>query len=249
MLKIIASVGLAWLVLLGAAEAAKVTVDLGTAQGITLVGAINRWDQDGNPRRPVDPKAKVDAPYVDAKATHAGRGQWVFANLAPGKYDLVILAEGRRRIEGFQFVPVLEFDPIIGAESAVDDETRQQIADDIGKSRHYENRVEPLLMAGDKKAVRVLMMLLRDQPTSYTPGAGTLRHEIWQYTFNYGAWQKEKRTRVLDRVLAQVSELRQWTWLWDPRLGGIEVKNSPVTIRYEMPGQSGPRKLKGFYPY
>ena len=50
-------------------EAAEVTVDLGNAQHVTLVGAINRWDQDGNHRRPVDPKAAIGAPRLDAKAT------------------------------------------------------------------------------------------------------------------------------------------------------------------------------------
>ena len=99
------------------------------------------------------------------------------------------------------------------------------------------------------KVVRVLVMLIRDKPTSYTPGAGTMRHEIWQYTWKYGGWQKEKRTRVLDRVLLQVSELRRWTWLWDARLGGIEVKGAPLNVKYELSKPSATRELKGLYPY
>ena len=55
-----------------------------------------------------------------------------------------------------------------------------------------------------------------------------MRHEIWQYSWNYGGWQKEKRTKVMDRVMLHRDELRKWTWLWDPKLGGIEVGSTPL---------------------
>ena len=84
------------------ATAGRLTVKLGKAQGVTFVGAIQRWDEDGNHRRVPDAKAKVDAPAVDAKAVDAGGGSWVFQKLPPGKYDLVILAKDRRRLEGYQ---------------------------------------------------------------------------------------------------------------------------------------------------
>jgi hypothetical protein len=143
----------------------------------------------------------------------------------------------------------LEFDPFFPPNATADDDTREFITDHIKKSRHYENKVVPLYMGGDKKAVRVLVMLIRDKPTSYKPGVGTIRHEIWQYTWKYGGWQKEKRTKVMDRILLPVSQLRQWTWLWDPKLGGIEVKSSPMTIKYELLKRSGTQRLKGLYPY
>jgi hypothetical protein len=75
-----------------------------------------------------------------------------------------------------------------------------------------------------------------------------MRHEVWQYDWKYGGWVKNKRTRVLDRILMQVSGLRQWTWVWDPKLGGIEVKKDPITIEYDLP-QPGDKRLKGLYPY
>ncbi len=232
-----------------AARAAKVTVDLGNARRVTLVGAINRWDLDGNSRRPVDPKAKINAPYVDASAAAVGKGKWVFKDLPSGTYDLLIMAEGRVRIEGFQFVPVLEFDPFFPPDAEVDQDAREYVFDHIKKSPHYENKVQPMYLAGDEKTVRVLVMLLRDKATTYTPGAGTIRHEVWQYTWQYGGWKKEKRTRVFDRILMQVSDLRQWTWLWDAKLGGIEVEDSPLTIEYQLPRSSGSKRLKGLYPY
>ena len=231
------------------AEGAQVTVELGDSRGVTLVGALGRWDDEGNLRRPVDPKAKIDAPRVDFKAADAGNNRWMFEDLPPGKYDLLIVAEGRVRIEGFTYAPVLEFDPFFPADATTDEDTRKLITTDVKRSRHYENKVVPLYMGGDKKVVRVLVMLIRDKPTSYKPGIGTIRHEIWQYTWQYGGWRKDKRTRVLDRLLLQVSQLRRWTWLWDGKLGGIEVKSQPITVRYELPKQSATKKLKGLYPY
>jgi hypothetical protein len=232
----------------GTLRAAKVVVDLANGQGVKFVGAVSRWDSDGNHRRNPDQNAKIDAPYFDATAVNSNTSQWVFKDLPPRKYDLVILGE-RLRIEGFEFVPVKEFDPFFPPTATVaDEEARDFILNDIKKSRHYENKVEPLYAGGDKKAVRILVMLLRDQPTSYTPGSGTIRHEIWQYSWHYGGWEKEKRTKVMDRILMQVADLRQWTWVWEPKLGGIEVKDKPITIKYEMPRGSD-KKLKGLYPY
>ena len=246
-----ATLCLALTVAASATRAAKVTVDLGDSQGVSFVGAFNRWDMDGNHRRPVNPKAKIDSPEVDAVAKHSGDNQWVFEDLKPGTYDLVILAGQRVRIEGWHYPPVLEFDPVFPPDATTDDDTREFITDDIRKARHYENKVGPLHMGGDKKAVRVLVMLIRDKPTSYEgemPGAATMRFEVWQYDWRYGGWAKNKRTKVMHRVILTRGELRQWTWLWEPKLGGLEVGKSPVTIEYELPGRSD-RTLKGLYPY
>jgi hypothetical protein len=235
----------------GMLQAADLTVELGTAKDVTFVGAVQRWDKDGNHRRLPDPKAKIDAPAVDAQATDAGQGRWVFKDLPKGKYDLVILCKDRRRLEGFQYVPVKEFDPFFAGDASTDDETREFILDDIKKSPHYENKVEPLYLGGDQKAVRVLVMLVRDKPTSYEgdfPGAATIRHEIWQYNWNYGGWQKEKRTKVMDRLIMHRDELRKWTWLWDAKLGGIEMGERPIKIEYEVPAGDA-KRLKGLYPY
>lgn len=230
--------------------AGDLTVELGDSQNITFVGAIQRWDQDGNLRKLPDQKAKIDAPAVDATAEKLDVEKWLFKNLSAGKYDLVILAKSRVRIEGFQYAPVKEFDPFILPDAVVEEDARDFIIEDIKKSPHYENKVEQLGLAGDNKAVRVLMMLIRDKPTSYereSPGAATIRHEIWQYSWNYGAWQKEKRTKVMDRILIPRDELRKWTWLWDAKLGGIELKNQQVSIKYDIP-KTASQQLKGLYP-
>jgi hypothetical protein len=234
------------------AFAAELSVELGNAQNVTFVGAIQRWDTDGNPRNLPDPKAKIDSPFVDATAEKNNGDKWLFKDLPNGKYDLVLLAKERIRIEGFQYVPVKEFDPFFPPDTSIDEETRDFIIDDINKSPHYENKVEPLYLVGDKKAVRVLVMLIRDKSTSYeqeSPGAATIRHEIWQYSWNYGAWQKEKRTKVMDRALMHRDQLRKWTWLWDSKLGGIDVNDQSVSVKYDLPKSPASQQLKGLHPY
>jgi hypothetical protein len=235
------------------AMAAKLTVTLTNGQNVKMVGAFRRWNEDGDFRKKVNPKAKIDVPEVDFVATRGERGTWVLQNLPAGRYDLVIMIGDHIRIEGFDYPPMLQFDPFLSRETPVDEETRDWVFDDIKKSKHYENKVVPLHLASDKegKTVRVLVMLIRDQVTSYEgdmPGAATIHHEIWQYTNNYGGWAKERRTKVLDRSILPRDDLRKWTWLWDPKLGAILVKQAPVHIEYAIPSASD-KKLQGLYPY
>ena len=252
------SVAGCWLLLAGmiglpCAIAGDLVVWLSNDADVTMVGAIGRWDQDGNARRPVNTKAKIQSPRVDARATKKNNGMWIFKNLPAGRYDLVILAKGHIRIEGFEYPPVLEFDPFLQHGHVPDEETRKTIIEDIAQSRHYENKVKPLYMSGDDKTVRVLVQLLRDQKTSYDGQYGrpvaTLRHEIWQYTNRYGAWTKEKRTRVLDRILMGRRELGYWTWVWVPELGGIEVpRTGKVTVRFAIPKTFSGQRYHGLFP-
>ena len=125
------------------ARAGTLTVELPSGGDVTFVGAFQRWDQDGNLRKPVNPKAAIERPEVDATAVRDGENRWVFKDLKPGKYDLVILAKGRVRIEGWEYAPVLEFDPFFPATATAKPDAREFIVDDIKKSRHYENKVEP----------------------------------------------------------------------------------------------------------
>jgi hypothetical protein len=235
------------------ALAGDLMVDLGKREGISLVGVIQRWDEDGKARFPVDPKAKIDSPRVDARAREVEKGRWAFRNLRKGRYDLVILAGTRVRVEGFSYPPINEFDPFLSSNAKPpDDETRELVSADISKSRHYENKVTPLFMAGDEKQVRILMQLVRDQPTSFDSEFGspvaTVRHEVWQYTNNYGGWVKDRRTEVLDRILMAKADFHRWTWIWEPRLGGIEVGEKPLTVVFEIPRQFNSEKAKGWFP-
>ncbi|MBC7353591.1 MAG: hypothetical protein H5U08_14615, partial [Thermogutta sp.] len=65
--------------------AGSFTLRIKGAPPLRLVGVIQRWDQDGNPVKPVDPKAKIDAPdCIPAKQT--AEGVWQVEKLAPGRY-------------------------------------------------------------------------------------------------------------------------------------------------------------------
>ncbi len=220
---------------------------------LAFVGAIQRWRSNGNLTRAVDPKARIDSPQVTAIGKLAADGTWVFSGLAAGRYDLVLLTRDKTRIEGFGYPPVLEFDPFYNAQDEPPAAAVQWITNDIKQSRYYENKVTPLHFAGNDKQVRVFMQLLRDKPTSFDSTLGqpaaTLRHEVWQYTHKYGAWSKEKRTRVVDRLLMPKSELRTWTWVWDPRLGMIELREKAVTLNYSLPKATADKSLPGLYPY
>jgi len=241
-------VGLNQVVLL----AGELVVDLGQAEGVTFVGALSRWDADGNPRTPVNPKAKIEAPEVTARAERQGSNRWVFKNLPPGRYDLVLLARERVRIEGFHYPPVIEFDRFLLPDAQAPEEAREWIVKDMAKSAHYENKVTPLFLAGNDKQVRILVQLVRDLPTSYDGDFGTqaatVRHEVWQYTNRYGTWSKERKTKILDRLLLANSEFQRWTWVWEPALGGIEVKAEPVRVTYTLPANFDPEKLRGWMP-
>jgi len=245
---------LAGLTAFGPAPAGELVLKLRNDAGVTFVGAVQRWDADGNPRRPVNPKAKIDRPEVTAEARRRDAHTWVFAKLPPGRYDLVILAKDRVRVEGFHYPPVREFDPLLPPTArGPDDETRAMILKHIAKGKHYENKVDALFLAGDGKEVRALVQLVRDQPTSYDAEVGfavaTVRHEVWQYSYRYGAWTREKATKILDRVLLPRAEFRRWTWAWEPRLGGIEVRDgAAAVVEYDFPGRFDPNSGRGWFP-
>ncbi len=235
------------------ANCGELQLKLSNAERVTFVGAFRRWDADGNPLKPVNPKAKIETPEVDAQAESNEEGLWTFRKLLPGRYDLVLLAKDRVRIEGFHYPPITEFDPALPSNApAPPDEVRDWIRKDIAAARHYENKVTPLFMTGDRKQVRVFMQLLRDDTTSFDADFGapvaTLRHEFWQYTNRAGGWVKERKTKVVDRLLTAKSELHRWTWVWIPELGGIEMADKPVRISYQIPRTFRPASTSGLIP-
>lgn len=213
-----------------ALQAGELRLRLENSDAVNFVGAFRRWDADGNPLKPVNPKAKIDVPEVDAQATSQDAGVWHFKQLEPGRYDLVLLLRDRVRVEGFHYPPIAEFDPTLPGQSpAPPAEIADWIRKDIAAARHYENKVTPLAMTGDRKQVRILMQLLRDDATSFDADFGapvaTLRHEFWQYTNRGGGWVKDRKTKVIDRLIGAKSDVTRWTWTWLPELGGIEIES------------------------
>jgi hypothetical protein len=230
--------------------AGELQLRLTQAERVTFVGAFRRWDADGNPSKPINPKASIEAPEVDAQAESESEGVWTFRELPEGRYDLVLMVKNRIRIEGLHYPPLVEFDSALPGDSpAPSDEVRDWIREDVAAVRHYENRVTPLFMTGNQKQVRLFMQLLRDKPTSFDAEFGapvaTLRHEFWQYTNRAGGWVKERKTKVVDRTLLAKDELMRWTWVWIPELGGIEISKRPVQLEFRVPKEFKPGVAAG----
>ena len=142
--------------------AAKLTLDLGNVQGIKLWAPSSAWDSDGNANKLVDKDQKIDQPQVQFTAEDSGHGKWVFADLPPASYDLVIMLD-KVRIEGFSYPPVMEFDPFIPPTATAVEEAQTYISDDIKKSPQYENKMACLYCGGNKKVTRALVQLLAGQ--------------------------------------------------------------------------------------
>ncbi len=235
-----------------AVRAGDLRVEVTPESKVAWVGVVRRFNPDGTLARPVNPKAKFESPYCDAKIA-GGRG--TLTNLKPGIYDAIVLLKTGERIEGYHWPVFNEFeDPNDPAfQSAPPDDVAETIREKIAGTRYYENKVTPLDMAGNEEKVRVLMQLLRDRKTSYDGVYGapvaTLRYEIWQFTNYYGGWERDKTSRVLHRILEARDSLRKKTWVWDRKLGGIQVGRAgpAATLRYQIPEDL--KTLPGLHPY
>ncbi len=213
----------------------------------------------------------IKAPWVDYRAVNQGGGKWVIESLPAGTYDLIIVKAGaKQRFEGWRYAPVLDFEAffppdakvlrdkdIDGKMETVEDEESLTFVDrTIRQSKHYENKVVPLYFGGNyrkgqvrPKQVRALVMLIRDEGTTLDGTSATMRFEIWQFEDRSGGYVKQKRTHVLHRIIMPRGELAQWTWLWDPALGNINVeKKGDTKVEYTIPDPDD-STLKGLRPY
>ncbi len=228
--------------------AGDLVVEIKPGERVARIGVVRRFDTDGGLVRAVDPKAKFDAPYLDAVSTDKPAR---FTGLEPGVYDMVLFLNDGTRIEGYHWPPFGEFeapdDPAF--RDAPPEEVSETIREQISHTRFYENKVTPLAMAGNEEHVRVLMQLLRDDPTSFDAEFGapvaTLRYEIWQYTNQFGGWTRDKQGKVLHRMLEARAMQQQRTWLWDTELGGVKVTDAVDTKRVEYQLADDLRDLPG----
>jgi len=212
----------------GSIEAAELTVRIDGEATFDAVGLVRRWDALGLPLQKHEGRVQLARPDFSVRLTRRAPGLWR-AKVPEGVYDLCLVSKRRRvRLEGFHYPPVIDFDPVWVRPPEAPAGGVRALCGWIRRTRFYENKVTPLFAAGDKKAVRVLVQLLRDERTSYDALYGepvaTLRYEFWQFTHRLGVWDKEKRTRLVVRTIVPRAELRRWTWLWSPELGGIQIK-------------------------
>ena len=222
-----------------------------TAVDFDQVGLVRRWDELGLPLGRVDPKARIDTPKLSVPLRRGQDGVWQADGVPDGTYDLCLVSRKRAvRIEGFHFPPVIDFDPIWRKPPTPPADAVRFVHDWVKKTRFYENKVTPLYIAGNEQTVRVFVQLLRDTGTTYDAQYGapvaTLRYEFWQFTNRLGVWDKERRTRLIYRLIMPRDELARWHWLWSPELGGIEVKGT-VRVRLKLPSAEDPN-VAGLLP-
>jgi hypothetical protein len=228
--------------------AGELTVTIEPADRVASVGVVCRFAEDGSLLRPIDPKATFDAPHRD---TVAERVPATFRDLKTGTYDLIVFLKDGTRLEGFH-IPL--FDELDDADSEIfsrppAEEVQTEIRKLIKSGRYYENKVTPLFFRGSEQHARVLMQLVRDEPTSFDTEFGapvaTVRYELWQFTNRFGSWSRERKSKILHRVLEPKERLTKRRWLWTSALGGIritgEAPDQKLTYRIperltELPG-------------
>lgn len=221
---------------LGSVTAGDLVVSVTPADRVARLGVARRFDDDGALVRPVDPRARFDAPYLDF-VTESSPAR--FENLPAGTWDVILFLDDGTRLEGYHWPMFNEFeDPDDPAfQHPPSDEVAEIIREQIAQNRYYENKVTPLALAGDDEHVRVLMQLLRDDKTSFDAQFGspvaTLRYEVWQFTNNFGGWTRDKGARVLHRILEARDRMHTRTWLWEEKLGGIRIADDGESVRLE----------------
>ena len=102
----------------------------------------------------------------------------------------------------------------------------------------FENRKRVLDVDGTGERARVLVEKIRDKPTSLPVKEPTAfwRIEIFDFRKYYGGWSKEKYT-VIVRQKVPIRTFRTYRWMFEKRLGGIDVNAVGVTpvATYEVP--------------
>jgi hypothetical protein len=232
-------------------QAGELTVTIESADRVASVGVVRRFAEDGSLLRPIDPKATFDAPHRDAVAE---RVPATFRDLSTGTYDLIIFLKDGTRLEGIH-IPV--FDELDDVDSETfsrppAEEVQTEIRKLIKSGRYYENKVTPLFLRGNEQHTRVLMQLVRDEPTSFDAEFGapvaTVRYELWQFTNRFGSWSRDRKSKVLHRVLEPKERLRKRRWLWTSALGGIRITGEAPDqkLTYRIPERLA--ELPGLHP-
>lgn len=130
--------------------------------------------------------------------------------------------------------------PRKAAEPLTDDD-RQHFADYLDRMETFENKKRILLIEGDSGWARVLVELIRDEPTTLRVREPSMiyRVEVWDFTRQFGTWRKafERARAVQYRALMPIVAFHKTTVVFDPRLGGFHpTRQQPaITVRYTLP--------------
>ena len=206
--------------------AGELTISIEPAERVASIGVVRRFGEDGKLLRAVDPKATFTAPHRDAKSESVPA---TFRELPEGTYDVIVFLKDGTRLEGFH-MPVFDELDETGTESfsqPPSEEVQTEIRRLIKVGRYYENKVTPLFIRGNDERTRVLVQLVRDEPTSLDADFGapvaTVRYELWQFTNRFGSWSRDRKSKILHRVLEAKDKFKQRRWLWTSDLGGQRI--------------------------
>jgi len=186
--------------------------------------------------------------YDLAIETKGGRTDGIVLHLegeeAKPTYDLEV-ATGKLTAQRFDIQPFLEENQVVDDKER-DAIVRQQLRinklmDYIGKLstvQRFEDKVRPLWVHGTRDEAIVLMELTRDREFyASKQGEAIWRIETWPFQWVSGVWHKPRKgLRVWQRLRLQGDAWTKLGYVFDPRLGGIEVKaGKDTTVDHALP--------------
>ncbi|MEW6357223.1 MAG: hypothetical protein AB1696_12915 [Planctomycetota bacterium] len=168
---------------------------------------------------------------------NSNTGEYVIKKLPAGKVDLVVTL-GNGVIEGVD----LTLEPHDQANEPFSDEDKatitKWIVDNFALGKEFENKGRPLYFSGNGQHCNVLVEKIRDRAFHAGKDQAVYRVEIWLFDKMYGTWRKRAhREKVIVRERLSLSDCKRRAFFFDPKLGGIEVKDEgkATTFDYAIP--------------
>lgn len=117
---------------------------------------------------------------------------------------------------------------------------RDKLVEWVDNVKAFENKRRVLFVRGNDASAKVLVELIRDEPTTLAARESTVfwRVEVWSFRKLHGGWEKTD-SDVIDREKLTERDFRKLNWIFDPRLGGFEVpeKGRATVPEYKVPGK------------
>lgn len=191
------------------------------------------------------PAIAKEVPVREYKGRLLEGGARYEIELPAGTYDLHVELEDGRIFEGADL-------RVRAADAAppLSERDEKAIRERVASMKLFENERHILAISGSGDRARILVRLVRTEPTSYDGEFGEpvaiSRWEIWEFRKRTGSWVKEG-AKVLRRFLVPKRKLGELRWDFLPSLGGVDVAAGAQTIRdialgQETSQQSLPRK-------
>jgi len=158
----------------------------------------------------------------------------------PRDFDLIVaLTQG-----GPGEISVLPVSP------GMTEKDREWIVNWVNQLKIFENKKRVLDLDGTGDRARVLVLKVRDEPTTLPTQEPTAfwRIEILDFKKYYGGWSSEKSTVVV-REQVPIRKFRTYKWMFEKRLGGIRAAEGAVSV---VPDYNVPETLdatRGLVPY